>query len=53
MTKLKKLNIDTLNSRIVRKSTTKEALKDIVPFQWNEQSINEQKIVVDREKKNV
>lgn len=49
MEQIKNLNLNSLEKRITKTVTTKEALRDVTPFNVGSKS----EIVVDKDKKNV
>lgn len=49
MEKLKSLDLKSLEKRITKTTSTKEALRDVTPFNVDPNS----KIIVDKDKKNV
>ena len=50
MEKLKSLDFKSLEKRITKTTSTKEALRDLTPFEFKSDN---PKIIVDKDKKNV
>ncbi len=48
MTDVKKLDMNLLKSRITKNSTSKDALKTVTPFVWDEKTIEEKSVIIDR-----